>query len=647
VPGGRSGGGAGTGAPEASAAPQTSFLDFVYRGYPGVSPQPAGGQAHQDASRMSVDGPPSGGGGRGDRQAAAMGMETPPGSVGDPADTVGAVVTKETRQKVLYAKQSIENHYRRQMRATRERAYRRQNLEAHVRALGAGGHLSEAEAATLLAELDAKENQFQRLQRHKLTPDDFEPLTIIGRGAFGEVRLCRERSTGKVLAMKKLRKSEMIRRGQVEHVNAERNLLADAADTTWFVKLYFAFQDDQWLYLVMEYLPGGDVMTLLMRRDTLREDETRFYIAETILAIDATHRLGYIHRDIKPDNLLLDIRGHMKLSDFGLCKPIKVAAGGGLDTINEHAGAFAEGRNPGQPSTPLDPDSATATAAAAGGGGSPSADWQQQRRLLAWSTVGTPDYIAPEVLLKKGYGIECDWWSVGTIMFEMLVGYPPFYSDEPMSTCRKIVNWRQHLKFPANCRLSYEARDLVCRLLCDVDCRIGTNGGVDEIKAHPFFRGIPWGSLHELEPPCKPDVRGELDTRNFEVLEEAPASTGGAKGGDTPGGPGKGPWKRLTEEDLAFLGYTFKRFDLGGDDEQEVAARMAMESVGASAGDVDEIMARMRPKTGNRPTLKSLFGEQGTLPPTSAASPHRLATGSAQGGVDAAAVGPHHMNRTD
>ena len=588
---------------------------------------------------MSVDAPRGAAGGQ-----DAMGMETPPGSVGDPVDAVGAVVTEATRQKVQYAKQSIENHYRRQMRATRERAYRRQNLEAQVRALGAGGHLSEAEAARLLEELDNKENQFQRLQRHKLTPDDFEPLTIIGRGAFGEVRLCRERSTGKVLAMKKLRKSEMIRRGQVEHVNAERNLLADAADTTWFVKLYFAFQDEQWLYLVMEYLPGGDVMTLLMRRDTLREDETRFYIAETILAIDATHRLGYIHRDIKPDNLLLDIRGHMKLSDFGLCKPIKVAAGGALDTINEHAGAFTEGRDPGQPSAPLDPRAATATAASGAAGSSPSADWQQQRRLLAWSTVGTPDYIAPEVLLKKGYGVECDWWSVGTIMFEMLVGYPPFYSDDPMSTCRKIVNWRQHLKFPASCRLSYEARDLVCRLLCDVDCRIGTNGGVDEIKAHPFFRGIPWGSLHDLEPPCKPDVRGELDTRNFEVLEEAPASTGGAKGGPADaerggGDPGKGPWKRLTEEDLAFLGYTFKRFSLRGDDGQDAAAaREAMESTGATEDDVDEMMARMRPKTGGRPTLKSLFGDQGAYPPPSASSP--------LGRTSDAAVAPHHMNRT-
>ncbi len=100
----------------------------------------------------------------------------------------------------------------------------------------------------------------------------------------------------------------------------------------------------------------------------------------------------------------------------------------------------------------------------------------------AFSTVGTPDYIAPEVLLKKGYGMECDWWSLGAIMFEMLVGYPPFYSDEPLTTCRKIVNWRMFLRFPDEARLSPAARDLICRLMCDVDDRIGTQGGVEEIK---------------------------------------------------------------------------------------------------------------------------------------------------------------------
>ncbi|MCI00868.1 serine/threonine-protein kinase 38-like, partial [Trifolium medium] len=135
------------------------------------------------------------------------------------------------------------------------------------------------------------------------------------------VRICREKTTGHVYAMKKLKKSEMVRRGQVEHVKAERNLLAEV-DSNYIVKLYCSFQDQDYLYLIMEYLPGGDMMTLLMRKDILSEYEAKFYVGETVLAIESIHKHNYVHRDIKPDNLLLDRNGHMKLSDFGLCKPL-------------------------------------------------------------------------------------------------------------------------------------------------------------------------------------------------------------------------------------------------------------------------------------------------------------------------------------
>eukprot|EP00951_Prasinocladus_malaysianus_P028740 scaffold263215_cov39-Prasinocladus_malaysianus.AAC.4 len=163
-------------------------------------------------------------------------------------------------------------------------------------------------------------------------------------------------------------------------------------------------QDEEYLYLVMEYLPGGDMMTLLMKKDVLTEFETQFYIAQTVLAIDSVHRHNYIHRDIKPDNLLLDQQGHMKLSDFGLCKPIDCSK---LPTLME-----TDETNIGLEGSPV--------ASSASGSGRSQAEqlahWQQNRRSLAFSTVGTPDYIAPEVLLKKGYGLECDWWSVGAIM---------------------------------------------------------------------------------------------------------------------------------------------------------------------------------------------------------------------------------------
>eukprot|EP00798_Chlamydomonas_sp_ICE-L_P021216 gene21216-28126_t len=147
--------------------------------------------------------------------------------------------------------------------------------------------------------------------------DSFEPLTIIGRGAFGEVRIVKERTTGKILAMKKLKKSEMLRRGQVEHVKAERNVLAEV-HSPFVVKLFYSFQDEQYLYLAMEYLAGGDMMTLLMRKDILSEEDTRFYMAESVMGIEAIHKGSYIHRAIKTKNLPLENRGHVKLSGFGL-----------------------------------------------------------------------------------------------------------------------------------------------------------------------------------------------------------------------------------------------------------------------------------------------------------------------------------------
>ena len=343
--------------------------------------------------------------------------------------------------------------------------------------------------------------------RHKMSTADFEPLTLIGRGAFGEVRIVRERSTGNIYAMKSLCKAEMVRRGQVEHVMAERNLLAHVS-SKMVVKLFYSFQDDEYLYLVMEYLPGGDMMTLLMRKDTLTEDEARFYIAQSVLSIEAIHSANYIHRDIKPDNLLLCVDGHLKLSDFGLCKPIDT------DMLPKLA-VEKDGKKPSKDTKQRDLPQ----------GGSMDRKqqlehWRRNRRIMAYSTVGTPDYIAPEVLTKEGYGTECDWWSLGAIMYEMLVGYPPFYSEDAMMTCRKIVNWKTQLVFPDDVKLSPEAVDLMQSFMCDVDNRIGSRGGAAEIKSHPFFNGIDWEHIYDQEAAYKPDVQGELDTRNFEQFED-------------------------------------------------------------------------------------------------------------------------------
>lgn len=471
-----------------------------------------------------------------------------------------------TKQKVAAAKQYIENHYKEQMKNLQERKERRTILEKKL----ADAEVSEEDQSNLLKFLEKKETEYMRLQRAKMGVDDFELLTMIGKGAFGEVRVCREKTTDHVYAMKKLKKSEMLRRGQVEHVKAERNLLAEV-DSNCIVKLYCSFQDDEYLYLIMEYLPGGDMMTLLMRKDTLTEDEARFYVGETVLAIESIHKHNYIHRDIKPDNLLLDRYGHLRLSDFGLCKPLDCS------TLEEKD--FSVGQNVNG-STQSEERSAPKRTQQ-----EQLQNWQKNRRTLAYSTVGTPDYIAPEVLLKKGYGMECDWWSLGAIMYEMLVGYPPFYSDDPMTTCRKIVNWKSHLKFPDEAGLSPEAKDLISRLLCNVNHRLGSKGA-DEIKAHRFFKGVEWDKLYQIEAAFIPEVNDELDTQNFEKFDEADSQT-------RPSSKA-GPWRKmLSSKDLNFVGYTYKNFEIVNDYQVPGMAEL-----------------KKKPSKSKRPSIKSLFDSE-------------------------------------
>ncbi|XP_021738949.1 serine/threonine-protein kinase tricorner-like isoform X2 [Chenopodium quinoa] len=454
-------------------------------------------------------------------------------------EAMGSTLTME---KAKAAKKFIENHYRAQNKNIQERKERRWVLEKQL----ASSDVPEEERMSLIKDLEQKETEFMRLKRNRMCVNDFELLTIIGRGAYGEVHLCREKKSGNIYAMKKLKKSEMLSKGQVEHVRAERNLLAEV-DSHCIVKLYYSFQDAEHLYLIMEYLSGGDMMTLLMREDILTEKVAKFYIAQSVLAVESIHKHNYIHRDIKPDNLLLDKSGHMKLSDFGLCKPLDCAT---LSTINE---------NESMDDTSRDSMDIDATFPDAGNGHSWRSareqlqHWQRNRRSLAFSTVGTPDYIAPEVLLKKGYAMECDWWSLGAIMYEMLVGYPPFYSDDTMTTCRKIVRWRHYLKFPEDAKLTFEAKDLICKLLCDVDHRLGT-GGAEQIKAHPWFKDVEWDKLYEMEAAYQPQINGELDTQNFMKFDGANNAT--------PSRSGSGPSRMmLMPNDLSFVGYTYKNFD--------------------------------------------------------------------------------------
>jgi len=378
-------------------------------------------------------------------------------------------------------------------------------------------------SSAVMEKMQRKLNEQEKTPAKKTSMEDFETLTIIGRGAFGEVRVCRKLDTQKVYAMKIMKKSEMVKKNQVAHIRAERDVLA-LADNPWVVKLHYSFQDPHNLYLVMEYLAGGDLMTILMKYDILTEEQTRFYIAETALAIKSVHGLNYVHRDLKPDNILLDRTGHVKLSDFGLCKEFEAAPAPFLEQYQEEAKrAAGDGKS----------------ASSAHGG---KESWKTRGRKLAYSTVGTPDYIAPEVFAQTGYGQECDWWSLGVIMYECLVGYPPFYADHPMSTCRKIVNWKKTLLFPEEACLSRNAKDLIKRLICGRKDRLS----FDEIKEHAFFKNVNWDSLRDDKAAIVPRVTSDIDTQNFDKFEDLPVSE---------------EHELSADASQSFIGYTFKRVE--------------------------------------------------------------------------------------
>lgn len=242
----------------------------------------------------------------------------------------------------------------------------------------------------------------------------------------------------------------------------------------------------------MEYLPGGDFMSLLIKKEVLTEPEACFYAAELVLCIEATHQLNYIHRDIKPDNILLDATGHIKLSDFGLC----IFA----ELVPHSVMLIRQQDDPELPQPRL-------------------VTISQLSNKRAHSTVGTPDYIAPEILAKEGYDQTVDWWSLGIILFEMLFGHPPFFADTPEITCSNVAQWRESFRIPKTPKVSAQAVDLIRSLLRAPADRLGRNGA-DEIRAHPFFNKIEWHRLRQLPAPYVPKLACETDTSHFEHFEE-------------------------------------------------------------------------------------------------------------------------------
>ncbi|KAM9280866.1 citron Rho-interacting kinase isoform 2-T2 [Morus bassanus] len=326
---------------------------------------------------------------------------------------------------------------------------------------------------------------------------DFEVKSVVGCGHFADVKVVREKVTGDVYAMKVMSKESLLAQEHVSFFEEERSILSQGT-SPWIPQLQYAFQDRKNLYLVMEYQPGGDLLSLLNRyEDQLDESMVQFYLAELVLAIHSVHQMGYVHRDIKPENVLIDRTGHIKLVDFGSAAKM---------TVN--------------------------------------------KMVNAKLPVGTPDYMAPEMLTglngdgKASYGPECDWWSLGVIAYEMIYGRSPFTEGTSAKTFNNIMNFQRFLKFPEDVKVSSEFLDLIQSLLCGQKERLGYEG----LCCHPFFSKIDWNNIRNSPPPFVPTLKSDDDTSNFDEPEKNSRVLSSTRQLNPAGFSG---------EDLPFVGFSF------------------------------------------------------------------------------------------
>ncbi|KAF7504925.1 hypothetical protein GJ744_001572 [Endocarpon pusillum] len=345
-----------------------------------------------------------------------------------------------------------------------------------------------------------------RKRRTRLRHGDFQILTQVGQGGYGQVYLAQKKDTREVCALKVMSKRLLFKLDEIRHILTERDILT-AAKSEWLVRLLYAFQDEQQIYLAMEYVPGGDFRTLLNNTGVLHNRHARFYIAEMFSCVDALHNLGYIHRDLKPENFLIDSTGHVKLTDFGLAagmlSPIKIESMRiKLEQVGNTPVPFGM--------QPMEDRSA--------------AERRQGYRSLrrqdvnyAKSIVGSPDYMAPEVLKGDEYDFTVDYWSLGCMLFEALAGYPPFAGATVDETWQNLKRWQRVLRKPQyddpNYFLSKRTWDLITRLVAAKENRFKS---MSEIHKHEYFAEVDFNALREQKAPFVPELDSETDAGYFD-----------------------------------------------------------------------------------------------------------------------------------
>ena len=275
-----------------------------------------------------------------------------------------------------------------------------------------------------------------RKRRVRLRQGDFQILTQVGQGGYGQVFLAQKKDTKEVCALKVMSKKLLFKLDEIRHVLTERDILT-TAKSEWLVRLLYSFQDDKSIYLAMEYVPGGDFRTLLNNTGVLSNRHARFYIAEMFCSVDALHQLGYIHRDLKPENFLVDSTGHVKLTDFGLAAGFLAPAK--IESMRMRLEKASE------TSVPFGKPMEQRTVAERREG---YRSMREKDVNYAKSIVGSPDYMAPEVLRGEEYDYTVDYWSLGCMLFEALTGFPPFAGSNADETWRNLKHWREVLKRP-------------------------------------------------------------------------------------------------------------------------------------------------------------------------------------------------------